>query len=123
MEIRAHRSRFAFREGVDFIADGERGLITPKWGQVAEDATGIVGEGPLLSKLNAFQPEDWEFYLTRDPRIVLQGLRWLLSGIGKETETNLRKFIVDEEEARQELERLQDKWGHVITSRWRETLS
>jgi hypothetical protein len=72
---------------------------------------------------STFTPPDEEpirgIYLSRDPRLLLLCLRYLLDLSGVKS-FNLREVENDKEKARMLFDELQDTYGHLITARWRD---
>tara|TARA_R110000772_G_scaffold132575_1_gene241103 strand:- start:452 stop:814 length:363 start_codon:yes stop_codon:yes gene_type:complete len=115
MKIKTNRSRHALREGILFTADGVEGALYPKWLHVLEGVVLIddYGADPMiLGMFDAFQ--DGGLWYSRDPRLVLQSLRWLLKTVDIRTVKNLRLFEQDIESAQAQFDTLSDDYGHII---------
>jgi len=125
MNLLVDRKPDALREGISIKVDGLKGSLLPRWSHIGEEAVMFTVDltsekhAGLYDKLNGFRDEPVNAWLTRDPRMVLQSLRWLLRSMGLLPKgINLRRIIQDEEEARAELIDLQDRFGHIIAERW-----
>ena len=126
--IAVQRHRNSLREGVNLkTEDGLLFRIRPHWGHIGEDCVSVAPwreeeRGQVREAVGGFSAEGYEpFLYSRDPRLILLALRYLLDQTGYE-KFNLRKVENDEEKALRLYDALRDKWGHIVQDRWRSIL-
>ncbi|MFK5923796.1 MAG: hypothetical protein QM496_16585 [Verrucomicrobiota bacterium] len=113
MALKINRSPDALREGISFTADGVEGAIYPRWTHIIDSVVVVSdygAESAFMDNVNAFPSAG--AHLSRDPRLLLQSLRWLLHSIGVDTGANLRRFEQDVGAAQVEFAELYDTHIH-----------